>query len=92
MLYVFEFIFEDSGSGICSGLSFVTKCKETERVCEAAFTTNGQTCKTHCQGLGLICENGWNEKVSGGCTKDLNDRTGCDVNLFGQICRCKTST
>ena len=75
--------------GACDGLDFKEKCENSETICEAVFKTNGQTCDSHCELLGLVCKDGWNDK-SGTCAKDPGNAGGCDTAYDTQICRCMT--
>ena len=74
--------------GACDGLDYERKCEDSETICEAVFRTNQQTCDKHCEKLGLVCEDGWND-ISGTCHKS-SDASGCNVGQWTQICRCKT--
>ena len=82
----FNNIFE----GACKDLDFEQKCEHSETICEAVFRTNKQTCNSHCESLGLICEDAWNDKKSGSCVKDTDAASGCYIPYQMQICRCKT--
>ena len=64
------------------------KCEDSETICEAVFETDGSSCNSHCQSLGLKCEDAWND-VSGTCAKEGHADNACDVNMSKQICRCK---
>ena len=73
--------------GACDGLDLVEKCEDSERICEAEFDTGGASCYSHCQSLGLRCEDAWNDG-SGTCNKQAYSSNACDVHKQGQICRC----
>ena len=64
-------------------------CTETARTCEAVFDTKGKTCSSHCESLGLVCEEGWDEQ-DGNCDSKILGRAGngCSRPYQTQICRC----
>ena len=66
-------------------------CEESETICEAVFETNGDTCDTHCQSRGLLCENAWNDASGTKCNTNKGNPLGCDAAYDTQVCRCKTS-
>ena len=80
--------------GACNGLDFKEKCEESATICEAVFMTKGATCGTHCQSLGLMCEEAWDEKSHTCATKQTTDArrvdNGCSMSYNDQICRCTT--
>ena len=71
------------------GLKALEACDETPRTCEAVFYTNGKTCSSHCDSLGLVCEEGWDESNKD-CSSKIKMRvgTGCLSPYNIQICRC----
>ena len=82
-------LFDVKFKGACDGLNFEEKCEDSDTICEAVFRTNEQTCDSHCESLGLVCEDGWNDK-SRTCVKDTGEASGCDQARRTQICRCIT--
>ena len=81
-----------SNVGGCQGLDVVEVCAESSTFCEAVFRTSGKTCDTHCELLGLTCEEGWDE-ASGNCASIMTDDprrigNGCGMSYSNQICRC----
>ena len=82
----------DSFSGACQDLDAVEVCSFSETACEAVFITNGKTCDSHCDSMGLECDSGW-EITSKNCNSRVSKdpsvtRKGCGKSLGSQICRC----
>ena len=82
----------DSFSGACQDLDAVEICSFSETACEAVFITNGKTCDSHCDSMGLECDFGW-EITSKNCNSRVpkdpsGTRNGCGKSLGSQICRC----
>ena len=83
-------------SGACNGLNFVDKCEESQTMCEAVFATNGDTCDTHCQSLGMVCKEAWDEQLKTCDSKLVDDNrregNGCGMGYEFQICQCTDET
>ena len=78
--------------GACQDLDAVEVCSFSETACEAVFITNGKTCDSHCDSMGLECDSGW-EITSKNCNSRVpkdpsGTRNGCGKSLGSQICRC----
>ena len=88
-----SFMYTASG-GACNGLHFKEKCEESATICEAVFETKGTTCGTHCQSVGLVCEEAWDEASHTCASKLTTDGrrvgNGCGMSYGDQICRCAT--
>ena len=82
----------DTLLGACKDLDAVELCSFSETTCEAVFITNGKTCDSHCDSMGLECDSGW-EITSKNCNSRVPEdpsrsRNGCGKSLGSQICRC----
>ena len=73
-------------------MNVVETCSYSERTCEAVFKTDGKTCDSHCQSMGLVCEMGWDESSETCDSRAADDArrigNGCGMSYGFQICRC----
>lgn len=75
-----------------SGWSSECRGSDADR-CEA-YVENTTSCETYCEGQGMWCEGGYDDR-DGGCErrdegrKDPKGIASCKVSRQGQICRCR---